>query len=449
MTVNDAHGNRGLVNASLKHKNFHDLEFNVRLTADNLLAYDATEKQNPQLYGSVFGSGTVGITGNERLINFDINMRSNPKTSIAINFIGTATANDYDFITFVNRNKTTTATDTVIREESGGPELRMNFLLDVTPDANIELVMDPSAGDMLKGKGEGSLQVQYGTKTDLRMYGTLNIQSGNYNFSLQQLIHRDFKIREGSYVTFSGDPAMANLKIDAIYSLTANIGDLDQSLINESPRTNLPVNCVLNITGQMQQPAIAFDLELPNVNSEVEQKVRSYINTEDMMTRQIVYLLVLNKFHPSDFGQGIRTSEFSAVTSAAISSQLSGILSSLTDKVQIGANIRATREGYDETEVEMLLSSQLFDNRLLFNGNFGYRNNPNVKNVFVGEFDIEYLLTPDGEFRLKAYNHANDMYRYLKQSLTTQGFGFAYKKDFSSLYDLFRPRRRKTIIPVP
>jgi hypothetical protein len=152
---------------------------------------------------------------------------------------------------------------------------------------------------------------------------------------------------------------------------------------------------------------------------------------------------VLNKFHPSDFTRTGRANEFSAVTSAAISSQISGILSALTDKVQIGTNIRASQEGFSETEVEMLLSGQLWDNRLLFNGNFGYRNNPNVKNVFVGEFDIEYLLTPSGEFRLKAYNHANDMYRYLKQSLTTQGFGIMYKKDFSSFSELFMRRRKK------
>lgn len=43
------------------------------------------------------------------------------------------------------------------------------------------------------------------------------------------------------------------------------------------------------------------------------------------------------------------------------------------------------------------------------------------KNDFVGEFDLEYKLTPSGEIRLKAYNHANDMYKYLNRALTTQG----------------------------
>jgi hypothetical protein len=196
----------------------------------------------------------------------------------------------------------------------------------------------------------------------------------------------------------------------------------------------------------LQNPAISFDIELPGSNDDLERTVKSYVNTKDMMTRQIVYLLVLNKFE-STYRTG-RTNEFSAVTSAAISSQISGILSSITDKVQIGTNIRASQEGFNETEFEMLLSSQLLNNRLIFNGNFGYKSNPNVKNVFVGEFDIEYLLTRTGEIRLKAYNHANDMYRYLKQSLTTQGIGVMYKKDFSSFSELFR-RRKRALIVVP
>ncbi|MDR1356088.1 MAG: translocation/assembly module TamB domain-containing protein [Tannerellaceae bacterium] len=448
LTLRDSYGNSGVMNAGVTHAFFHDFGFDVDVRADNMLVYDAAEKQRPMIYGTVFSSGTSHIYGNEKLVDFDINMRTEPGTAVSFNFMGTSTANAYDFITFANHNATQQATAETPAagddpEQEAGTEIRANFTLDVTPDANLKLVMDPAAGDRIEGYGSGSLQVEYGTKTDLRMYGIFNILNGNYNFSLQQLIRKDFKIRDGSSVAFRGDPDDAVLDIDAIYSATANIGDLDPALLGETARTSIPVNCVLMLEGMLRNPSISFDLELPGANNELERKVKSYANTEDMMTRQIVYLLALNKFHPSDFSQAGRSNEFSAVTSAAISSQISGILNAITDKVQIGTNIRANREDINETEFEMLLSGQLWDNRLLFNGNFGYKNNPNVKNVFVGEFDIEYLLSPGGEFRLKAYNHANDMYRYLKQSLTTQGFGIMYKKDFSTVSELFLRRRKK------
>jgi hypothetical protein len=454
INLHDKFGNTGKISAEAKHRYFRDFEFDIDIHANNMLVYDVPEKQNQLLSGSVFSSGTSRIYGNEQLIYFDVNMRSDPKTAVSFNFMGNSTATAYDFITFKDKNGQADSGGSVYETILPSPsqesdrELRMNFTLDVTPDATIELIMDPTAGDKIKGYGSGSLQIEYGTKNDLRMYGIFNILSGNYNFSFQQLIRKDFKIREGSTVSFQGDPYDANLNIDAIYNVTANIGDLSPELIDESAHTNIPVNCVLSLEGMLRNPSISFDLELPGSNTELERKVKSYANTEDMMTRQIVYLLVLNKFHPSDFTQVGRANEFSAVTSAAISSQISKILNSITDKVQIGTNIRTSQEGLDETEFEMLLSGQIWDNRLLFNGNFGYKNNPNVKNVFVGEFDIEYLLTRNGEFRLKAYNHANDMYRYLKQSLTTQGFGIMYKKDFSSFSELFM-RKRKSLLPPP
>jgi hypothetical protein len=456
ITLHDEFGNSGTLSAEAVHSCFRDFEFSVDIQSGNMLVYNAPEEQNPMISGTVFGSGRYRIQGNEKLILFDINMRSEPKTAVAFNFMGSnTTASTYDFITFQKNSEPEAAAGPDPQAyltpppQDDATEIRMNITLDVTPDAGLELIMDASSGDKIKGYGSGSLQIEYGTKTDLRMYGVFSILSGNYNFSLQQLIHKDFKLREGSTVSFRGDPEEAVLDINAIYNATANIGDLDPALLEESARTNIPVNCVLLLEGMFRNPSISFDLELPGANNELEQKVKSYANTEDMMTRQIIYLLVLNKFHPSDMTRISRTNEFGAVTSAAISSQISSILSAITDKVQIGTNIRTSQEGFEETEVEMLLSGQLWDNRLLFNGNFGYKNNPNLKNVFVGEFDIEYLLTPSGEFRLKAYNHANDMYRYLKQSLTTQGFGIMYRKDFSSLSELFARRRRPRLSPAP
>lgn len=456
----DKFGNSAKVNLQFNHTHFHDFDFLVDVKANNMLMYNASQKQNPLIFGTVFGSGTARIKGNGKVVDFDINMRNEPKTSVYLDFMNNNRAEEYDFITFIDKKKLAATTDSIARDslhipyfnDDDGAELRMNFLLDITPDANIELIMDPVGGDRIKGNASGSLQVQYGTKTDLRMYGGVNIISGNYNFSLQQIIHKDFKIREGSTIDFHGDPFNANMNINAIYNLTANLSDLDQALISESPRANVPVNCVLKLDGMLRNPTITFDLELPGSNEELERQVKSLVDTEDMMTRQIVYLLVLNKFYTPDYSNGYRSNDFNAVASSAISSQLSSLLNSITDKVQIGTNIRAGQDGFnDNTEVEMLLSSQLLDNRLLINGNFGYKNSylTAQRNVFVGEFDLEYKLTKSGEIRLKAYNHANDMYQYLKQSLTTQGVGIMFKKDFTRLSEIFRRKRRPLLPPLP
>ncbi len=459
VTVRDEAGGTGTVNMTVNHHHFKDVSFDVGVKADNLLVFNATRKQNPLFYGTVFGSGTASVRGNDKLINFDINIQNNPKTALTLDFINNTSAADYDFITFVDKKHPhAAAADTASAPKDSltraiaddGAEMRMNFLLDITPDAKIDLIMDPVSGDKISGYCSGSLQIEYGTKTDLRMYGNVGITGGNYNFSLQQIIHKDFKIREGSSINFRGDPFDATVGINAIYNVTANLRDLDESLALESPRTSIPVNCVLNLDGMLRNPTISFDLELPGSNEEIERQAKALVDTEDMMTRQIIYLLVLGKFYTPEYSQSAyRSSEFSAVASSAISSQLSSILNSLTDKVQIGTNIRTSYDGVEDTEVEMLLSSQLLDNRLLFNGSFGYKNNMyQGKNDFVGEFDLEYKLTPGGEIRLKAYNHANDLYKYLNRALTTQGVGILFRKDFTRLSDFFR-RRRRTLPDMP
>jgi hypothetical protein len=451
ITIYDKSGNKGAINFDVRHKYLENFSLQADIQAENMLLYEIPERVNPQIYGTVYGTGNAQIKVNGQLVTIDANMRSDSKTALGFNFMNGSTAGNYDFITFKNpapadtsdRNYSSPAS--LLQTNHSGTELRINCLVDVTPDANFELVMDPSTGDKIRGRGNGNLQVQYGSKSNLMMYGGYTIQSGNYDFNLQQVIHKDFQIREGSRIDFRGDPMDANLDLNATYFLTANIEDLDQALIKETLLTSVPVNCILKLNGRLQNPTISFDIDFPNSTDELERQVKSFIDTEDMMMRQIIYLLVLNKFYKPDYAKNdYRSNDFSAVASSALSSQLSGILNSLTDKVQIGTNIRSRLDGVTDTEVEMLLSSQLLDNKLIFNGNFGYKNNFIQNNAFIGEFDLEYKLTTSGEIRLKAYNHANDMYRYNMKSLTRQGVGIMFHKDFTTLSDILRRRKKIT-----
>lgn len=451
IVIQDKHGNKGAVDFTVQHRHLEDFGFSADIKAEQLLLYDAPERINPTIYGTLYGTGNASIRGTERLIHINANMRSDRNTTVGFNFANGSSAEEYDFIRFKDRPtakaNTTPPAIAQATDHEERTEIRINIVADVTPDAKLELIIDPVSGDKIKGDGNGNLQIQYGTSTNVAMYGGYTIREGNYNFSLQQLIRKEFKIREGSRIDFRGDPLNALLNLDAGYHVKANIEDLDERLAMENGiQRNIPVNCLLKLNGRLQNPTISFDMEFPNSSHELARQVRSFIGTEDMMTRQIVYLLVLNKFYTPDYSKNAyRSNEFSAMASSALSSQLSGILNSLTDKVQIGTNFRSRQDGITDTEFEMLLSSQLLNNRLLFNGNFGYRDNYIQRNAFVGEFDLEYKLTPSGEIRLKAYSHANDMYyRYNMKSPTRQGVGLMFHKDFSTLSEIFRRRKERT-----
>jgi hypothetical protein len=462
----DRDGNVGRIDFNLNHRNFRDLEYAFDVNTPKSLVYDIPESVNSKIFGQVYAGGTASVHGDEEQITVEGDVRSERGTAVGFNFLKQTGVADYDFITFVPQSQFVAATlsaDSVAATSAattrdstaaavnnnnasvGGNAMdyRLNFNIAVTPEAQLELVIDPIENARIKGNGAGNLQLSYGSNNNLQMFGNYDIREGVYNFSFQQVLHRRFNLRDGSSVMFLGDPMEAILAIDATYNLSANIQDLDESLIIETANPSVPVNCVMKLNGRLQNPTISFDIELPNSNSELERQVKSFIDTEDMMTRQIIYLLVLSKFYTPDYSRNLYTGdEFSAMASSALSAQLSSILSSLSDKVQVGANIRSRQDGIKDTEVEMLLSSQLLNNRLLFNGNFGYKDNFIQSNAFVGEFDLEYKLTRAGEISLKAYNHANDLYRYNTKSLTRQGVGLSFRKDFSTLGEFFQRRSK-------
>jgi hypothetical protein len=472
--LHDTAGNTGQLSFTLTHDCFRDMTYDLSLKLQNMLVYDVPETVNPQIFGQVYAGGTARISGTDDFIRVEGNLRTDAGTSVGFNFTENPTAATYDFITFTpppaaSAPAAATAvpsTDTAAPSTAAAApaaataaspaaaaapaptspmDYELNFLVSVTPDARLELAV--AAGepdDRIRATGSGDIRIRYGSRSDLQIFGNYLITEGTYNFSLQQVIRKRFDLRDGGLVTFRGDPMSAALDISALYSLTANIQDLDETFLMETANPSIPVNCILHLDGHLRNPAITFDIELPSSNSEMERQVKSFIDTEDMMTRQIIYLLVLNKFYTPDYSHNdYRSNEFSAVASSALSAQLSGLLSSLTDKVQIGTNIRSRQDGIKDTEVEMLLSSRLLNNRLLFNGNFGYKDNTVMTNAFVGEFDLEYRFMRNREISLKAYNHANDLYRYNTKSLTRQGVGIMFRKDFSSLTDLFMRRKKE------
>ena len=177
---------------------------------------------------------------------------------------------------------------------------------------------------------------------------------------------------------------------------------------------------------------------MPDESEEVERTVLNAISTDELMNMEILYLLGLGKFYTPDYVNPEQSSNaLSSVISSTLSEQFNNALSSIINNSNwnVGTNLSTGGNGWTDVEFEGMLSGQLLNNRLLINGNFGYRENSMTQSNFIGDFDIEYLLTRDGGLRIKAYNKTNDRY-YTRTTLTTQGIGFVYKKDFMTWREL-------------
>lgn len=458
--LRDVNGHTALLSGRLTHEHFHLPRFNFTVTdARNFLCYDIPQNDGHPWFGKVFGTGTVGIAGVPGLVKINVDMSTAPGTDFNFVLTDTEVAAEYNFLTFRDATPLEERVNVEMRlsprerrrmktamTPDKPSDYEMNFNIQVTEDARMTLVMDPVGGDRIRAVGHGNLNMSYGSASeDLKMYGVYTLERGTYNFTLQDIIIKDFTIEDGSSIAFHGDPYAAQLNIRAFYALNANLTDLDESFAQdrELNRTNVPVHAMLAVTGDMRSPDISFDLEFPTLTTDTYRKVRSIISTDEMMSRQIIYLLALNRFYTPDYMTATRGNELVSVASSTISSQLSSMLGQLSDKFSIAPTFRSDRGDFSDVEVDVALSSHLLNNRLLFNGNFGYRDKSMNSNSFIGDFDIEYLLNRSGSLRLKAYNRYNDQNYYLKSALTTQGVGIIYKRDFDNIFDFIHRLRRK------
>ena len=453
----DREGNSGRISGALRHTHLKNLMYQFDIQGDNLLLYHTNDPGDMLFYGKVYGTGDISLDGGNNALNIDVNITTGRNTTFTYVTGLTTEATSNQFITFVDKTPKRLQdsirtdfyhfTDARKKKEDDGPpmDLRINMLIDATPDAAMKVIMDPVAGDNIAARGNGNFQVSFYNKGDFRIFGNYTIDEGMYKLSMKEIIRKDFTLQSGSTVTFTGDPYQANLDVQAVHTVNSvSLSDLstDASLT----QSTVKVNCLMNLTGSLANPTIKFDLDLPAVNEEDRELVRSATSTEEQMNTQIIYLLGIGKFYAYDYAENSNRS--SSATSSLAFSTLSGQLNNMLSQAMenknwnIGANLSTGQEGWSDVEAEAMLSGRLLNNRLLINGNFGYRENVMTNTNFVGDFEAVWLLTKNGEFRLRGYNQTNDRY-FTKSTLTTQGIGFIYKKDFDKWTDLFQWLMRK------
>jgi hypothetical protein len=442
--IYDEEKNQGRLNGKIRHDGlFKEMKYSVNIQANEILAMNTSSVDNDYFFGKAYATGTVKIFGDEKEANIQVNAVSKPGTKGSIQMGGASTALDNSFITFVNPNANANSQEKKATNNISDFNVKVDLQLEVTPDAAMELIVDPRAGDIISGRGSGNLRVQFDTFSDIKLYGTYTIDEGYYLFTLQTVIRKEFKIDSGSTISWTGDPFGAKVDIRALYSLSASLSDLTDEIGSSTNRGNVPVDCVLSLKDDLMKPNIKFEIELPSSDEGVKQNVRSIINTEEMMNRQIAYLLVLSKFYTPVKSNNVNSNngwdETISFATTTLSSHLNNWVqkSFNTNNFSIGIDWQKSQTYNDEIKAQLNYQP---NKRIIINGNIGYRND-NIatstnSNKLIGDFDFEYLLFESGKLRFKGYSHTVDRAQ-LKEAKSTQGLGVAYKEDFDSVGGMF------------
>lgn len=453
-TLYDRNGNIGIMTGSIYHKHLTNLSYALKVKAKNLLAYDTHSFGDNTFYGTAYVTGDCDIKGKSGEVVIDIDAVPEKNSILVYNAADQSSIGSTDFITWKDNNvEETDSTDTEHNNKVDiSTNIRLNFLINCNPNATLKLIMDEKTGDYITLNGYGVLRASYFNKGSFDIYGNYIVDHGVYKLTIQNIIKKDFTFQKGGSISFGGDPYNAALNLKALYVLNS-VSLADLNIGRSFSNNNVRVNCLMNITGNPNSPKVDFDLDMPNMSNDIKQMVYSLLNAEEEKNQQVLYLLAVGRFMAQNNNNNAtgETPQYSQTSlamqsflSGTISQQLNSVLSNVINSSNwnFGANISTGTEGFNNAEYEGMLSGSLLNNRLLFNGQFGYRDNANATTSFIGDFDIKYLLFPNGNLAINVYNKTNDRY-FTRNSLNTQGLGVIMKKDFTRISDLFFWRKKE------
>ncbi len=437
--IRDKFNNLGIVYGNIFHSNFKNMRIDFDINTNKLMMLNTTAANNPSYYGTAYASGNAGIYGFMDDIKMELNMKTNGGTYFYIPLDGPSEVGSNDFVRFVTKD---TIKKIVTPTKSN---FSLDFNLETTPDAEVQLIFDEKSGDVIKARGNGNLHMKINSKGKFDMFGDYVLTTGDYLFTLENFVTKKFEIQKGSSIKWNGNVYKADIDIAAIYRQRASVRPIYPP---DSSGKRYTVDCKLFMKNKLTQPDISFGIDLPTIDETARSSIKSTLSDENEMNRQVFSLLLLRSFVTpisASGGGGINAGGAVAATgSEMLSNKLSNWLNGVTKDVDVGVNYRPGT-GLSNDELDLTLNKQLFNNRLVIDGNFGVSNNsaktPNSNNSsgLIGDVTLEYKLTESGKYRVKGFNRSNDNTQVINNGGPfTQGVGIFYREEFENMNELFR-----------
>ncbi len=431
-----AHGTKATLDGTITHSFFKDwvLDLNVDTNNGRLLILDTKFEEEVLYYGTGFLNGNGRIYGSTKALTIKVKGETAMGTSLKIPLSDVATVGDYSFINFIEKNDVKTFEEQRVLQDYEGLELE--FDLDITPDAEVEIVTDTKTGSSLKGTGAGTMLMRINTRDKFEMFGEFAVVTGEFNYKFGGVINKTFSVEPGGNIVWDGEPLKAQLNMKAVYSLTANPAPL---LDNPGYSRRIPTNVVINLRDELESPDIKFDIEFPGTNSIVKSELEYRLQDPAVEEKNAIFLLA----------QGSFVNEQSGITQQAVTGNLLQSASGLLNQVLGGGNDKfnfglSYEQGNNLSEFQtqdrlgVTVSTQISD-RILLNGKVGVPVGGASETVVAGDFEIQVLLNEEGTLSAKFFSRESEIQEFLgDRQGTTQGAGLSYEVDFDSFRELFR-----------
>ncbi|TZF83303.1 translocation/assembly module TamB [Pedobacter sp. BS3] len=478
-TLLDSAGNKASVNGMVYTQNFTDYRFGLNVRTNNFRALNSTAKDNELYYGQVYLDSRINIKGdlNKPVIDGTIKINDKSKLTVVLPENDPGIEEREGIVEFVDMDNPELALalkdvrDTVSKSAVTGLDLSANIEIDKGAEFNI--IIDQGNGDFLRVKGEAQLVAGIDPSGQISLTGTYELEEGAYELSFN-FLKRRFDIKKGSTITWTGEPTTANVDVTAIYrtetaplDLVENqLGDASQSVKN-TYKQKLPFEVNLNMKGELMKPIITFDIDLPDKSYNVSQDIITNVNTRldqlkeepSELNKQVFALLLLNRFiSENPFESSTSTSAESLArqsVSKILSEQLNNLAGDLIEGVDLDIGLESsddytTGERKNRTDLNVGISKRLLNDRLKVSvgSNFeleGPQQAGQKTSNFAGDISVEYQLSKDGRYLLRAYQK-NEYETVLQGQVIETGLGFVITADYNKLKEIFtspEERRRR------
>lgn len=438
----DEYGHDGIMDCHLYHDNFHNFRVDMQAHVSDMMVYSVPRTDRSNIFATVYAEGSVRLGYNRRNgLDIKVDARTTNGTRLGFKQAYGQVAN-YNFLSIVDRNEVTSDTISILNTAvTKSTPKRSDFNLDLNVECDYSALLDLSMGS-LTGlmRGEGNIGIKYNHKDGIKLNGLYNLSYGMCSLSLEDLIRKDFSLREGSYVRFNGSLMDTELNLMTYHNVnSASIHDLDPSV---SSNNSTRVRCLMDVTGTVGDPRLSLDLDMPNGTTQEKDILASATATEEQRNTQFMYLMAMGRFFSYDVNADAQDANSPSAVESFVNNTVSGQINRLmssflhNDKISLSSSLTAgsflsnDATNMSNKELEGILEAHLLDNRLLVNGNFGYREDViNNTSNFIGDVEVRYKLFPRQGISLKGYNKSNDKY-FSKTTLTTQGVGLVFERDF-------------------
>jgi hypothetical protein len=433
------HKTKGRLLGNISHQNFEQWFLDLKIDTRNLLVLDTEDEEEATYFGTAFMNGTASISGLTDQLTIDVNAKTNPGTKFVVPLKDIETVNSYKLIYFKSDETIVEDKQREIAEEAV-KGLSLNIDLEVTKDAEAQVVIDETNGSQLTGRGSGNLQIRINTRGTFNMFGDYRIDNGVYDFKYGGIINKPFIIQKGGTVSWNGSPYEANLDVTAIYKAKANPAVL---LDNFNSNRKEEIDLVTKITGGLFSSKQELDIELTNVDPTIASELEFILNDNNVneKTTQFISLLAFGAFRNPDKASFDVNNTLTGTASSAISAAFSSLLNSPDSKFQLGVDYQQGETGNEverlniDNQVDVSVSTQVSD-RIIINGKVGVPVGAQTQSSVVGEVKVELLLNKEGNFRGTIFNRQNEIQYSTEEEGYTQGVGLSYQVNFNNLSSL-------------